>query len=79
MIVSLNVFISCRSNNTELKNKFLESYARLWLWSSDDVIREVGTHLDYQVEHACGDNIEESILKDSFATTAPEMRTKYLL
>ena len=75
VIDSLNVFISGRNNSENTKDKFLQSYARMWLWASDDVIKSVGLHLDQQVRIARNSkDVSKDELKASFAAPVIEMR-----
>jgi len=74
LIDSLNVFISNRSESEELKKKLLETYARLWLWASDDVIIEVGEFLQNQIDKDKNNNLTELELKKSFVNAVIAMR-----
>ncbi len=54
MVVALGVFLD-RSDTAALRERFLESYAKIWLWASDDVVREINKLLELNRKSLAGD------------------------
>ncbi len=74
MIESMNIFISGRNQSNEKKDKLLTSYARLWLWGSDDVVRAISEQLHAQIEAAQAGKADQTVLKQKFSNAVIEMR-----
>ncbi|OGJ22431.1 MAG: hypothetical protein A3J60_00335 [Candidatus Pacebacteria bacterium RIFCSPHIGHO2_02_FULL_46_9] len=71
---TLGIFISGRIVSIERKNKFLETYAKCWLWASDEVIKEINDFLDFQVVITKGDEIQNQDAKEKYAACVIAMR-----
>lgn len=71
---TLGIFISGRQATVEQKSKFLDTYSKCWLWASDDVVKEIGDFLDFQVSIAKGENVEQGDVKKKYASCLLAMR-----
>ncbi len=74
LTATLSIFVSGRDSTDEQKKKFLDTYSKCWLWASDDVVKEIGDFLEYQIAISRGENIKQEDMKNKYASCLLTMR-----
>jgi len=72
--MALGVFVTGRISNNEDKNRFLDQYAKLWLWASDSVIRAANEFSDVMIRFDVSDKEWQTRAKSAYANFVIEMR-----
>lgn len=71
---ALGIFVSGRDSTTEDKKRFLDQYAKLWLWASDSVIRAANEFSDIMMEFDASNKEDQRKAKHAYANFVMEMR-----
>src|SRR4030042_3607004 len=72
--IALGVFVSGRDSTKEDKKRFLDQYAKLWLWASDSVIRAANEFSDIMIRRDPSNGEWQTTAKHAYANFAIEMR-----
>jgi hypothetical protein len=71
---ALSVFVTGRNSTSEEKKKFLDQYAKLWLWASDSVVRVANEFSDIMMRFDVSDKEWQTRAKRTYANFVIEMR-----
>jgi len=71
---ALGVFVTGRESTAEDKRRFLDQYAKLWLWASDSVIRAANKFTDTMIRFDPSAKEEQRKAKHAYADFVLEMR-----